>query len=311
MTTYLKFIILFFFFAFPSCGKEEPLAPVEEEKPLTAFDPPVDLGVVGHKAIDEASGIVASKKNPHALWVHNDSGAEPQLFLIDTLGKHLATFHLQGAANRDWEDIAIGPGPKEGESYIYIGEIGDNQAVHDSYKIYRIPEPQINLGDVPVVDTLYQADVIEYEYPDGKRDAETLLLDPVSKDLYVVSKRDEFEHIYRVAYPQNTTEKVTLEKTGELPIQIGGVLDQIVGGDISADGNEVLLKSYVRVLYWKKENPTISLTDLLQQEPAVLPYTVEPQGEAIGFAADSGGYFTLSEAQGGAEPHLYFYKRKK
>jgi hypothetical protein len=41
-----------------------------------------------------------------------------------------------------------------------------------------------------------------FQYPDGSRDAETLLLDPLTKDIYVISKR-EFEDIrvYRAPYP--------------------------------------------------------------------------------------------------------------
>ena len=32
---------------------------------------------------------------------------------------------LQGADLRDWEDMALGPGPKQGQDYLYVGDIGD------------------------------------------------------------------------------------------------------------------------------------------------------------------------------------------
>ena len=85
-------------------------------------------------------------------------------------------------------------------------------------------------------------------------------------------------------------------------------MEQLVGGDISPDGTEVLLKSYVKVFYWRRQTGQ-SLVDLLQTEPTILPYMPEPQGEAIGFATDGSGYYTLSEAQSGLEPRLYFYRR--
>lgn len=308
-----QYILLFplLFFPLLSCSQQEQISLPISEEPKDKFSPPIDLGKLENKALDEASGIAASSKYSAALWTHNDSGAEPILFLIDTTGSSLASFYVTGVGNRDWEDIAIGPGPEAGESYLYIGEIGDNQAAHDSYKIYRFKEPTIKEGNTPALDTIQQVDIIEFVYPDGARDAETLMIDPLTKDLYIVSKRDKFEHIYRAPFPQSTSEVITLENTGKLPIKIGGILDQIVGGDISADGREVVLKSYVRVFYWKREDESTSITELLQKEPVVLPYTVEPQGEAIGFAIDGSGYFTLSEKQSGAEPHLYFYKRKK
>lgn len=310
MNRYTLFFLLLFI-PLLSCSKEAQVSPPTQENPKVKFSPPIDMGKLQNKSIDEASGIAASQKNSSALWVHNDSGGEPILYLIDTTGISLASFYISGVGNRDWEDIAVGPGPQEGESYIYIGEIGDNQAVHDSYKVYRIPEPHIEKTHTSTADTIQQVDIIEFVYPDGPRDAETLMIDPLTKGIYVVSKRDEYEHIYRVPFPQSTSEVTTLEKTGNLPIKIGGIFDQIVGGDISADGNEVLLKSYVRVFYWKREDQSTSITELLQEEPVVLPYTVEPQGEAIGFAADGSGYYTLSEKQSGAEPHLYFYKREE
>lgn len=148
-------------------------------------------------------------------------------------------------------------------------------------------------------------------YPGGPRDAETLLVDPFTKDLYVLSKRDQFVHVYRAAFPQNTALIDTLELLGQLPRQQVGILEQLVGGDISPDGKEVLLKSYVRVFYWRRANEKTSLLDLLQTEPQVLNYHPEPQGEAIGFAVDGSGYFTLSEEQSNIEPHLYFYPRRK
>jgi hypothetical protein len=67
----------------------------------------------------------------------------------------------------------------------------------------------------------------------------------------------------------------------------------------------------VQVFYWQRADGRTLLFDLLQTEPEVLTYQPEPQGEAIGFAADGSGYFTLSEAQSGIEPRLYFYPREK
>jgi len=292
-----------------ACGQSDP-TPVSPDPPTITFSEPIDRGEVNNPAINEASGLVASRNNAEVLWTHNDSGNEPKIFAISTSGETIGEWVIAGAKNRDWEDIAIGPGPEEGVNYLYVGDIGDNQAVHGSLDIYRFPEPTISAGDL-VTDTIRDAEKINLKYPDGARDAETLLVDPFTTDLYIVSKRDRFARIYRLPYPQSTSFTIIAEKVGEWNREIVGVFNQPVGGDLSPDGKELLIKSYVEVLYWRREGEETSLLDLLQQDPRILPYVVEPQGEAIGWAADGSGYFTLSEKQGTSTPRLYFYERRE
>ena len=168
---------------------------------------------------------------------------------------------------------------------------------------------ELQANHAATVDTVRQVDAIRVMYPDGPRDAETLLVDPLTKDLYILSKRERLVNIYRVAFPQRTDSLNALEKLGQIPREQIGILEQLVGGDVSADGKEILLKSYVQVFYWQRKDEQTSLVDLLQTAPTMLPYLPEPQGEAIGFAADGSGYFTLSEQQSGIKPRLYFYAR--
>lgn len=305
-----KFFIFSVFILSLSCSQEYTTSLRQSPSDDSIFYNPIDMGIVDHQVINEASGIAKSIVNPGKLWTHNDSGGKPELYLIDTTGETSSTFYIEGINSRDWEDIATGPGPEDGKSYIYVADIGDNMSAHSSYKIYRIPEPSVSTSG-NAQDTIRQVDVIAYVYPDGPRDAETLMIDPLTRDIYVISKRDTHEHIYRAAFPQSTTEVFTIEKTGEIPINIGGIFDQIVGGDISSDGMEILLKSYVTVYYWQRESASTSITELLNTSPIKLPYVVEPQGEAIGFAIDNNSYYTLSESQGGSESHLYNYKRKE
>ena len=301
-----------------ACGQQV-ISSASSARQQATFSAPIDRGALDNPDIVEASGIVASRKNANALWTHNDSGGAPEVYLISDRGKMLATYVLAGVKSRDWEDIAIGPGPVAGETYVYVGEIGDNNARHPVKTIYRFiepmaDEPQANApqtDESTTIDTIRQIDAIRVMYPDGARDAETLLVDPLTKDLYIISKRERLVNIYRSAFPQSIDSLNALEKLGQLPREQVGILEQLVGGDISADGKEVLLKSYVQVFYWQREDEQTSLVDLLQTKPKVLPYVPEPQGEAIAFAADGSGYFTLSEQQSGIEPRLYFYARKE
>ena len=265
--------------------------------------PRQDRGLVENDAINEASGLAASWRNPGILWTHNDSGDSTRVFAISTGGRNLGEFFLEGTSARDWEDIAVGPGPEDGTSYIYVGEIGDNSAQYGTKRIYRVPEPEVDGNASPSKHVLSEVETITFEYPDGPRDAETLIVDPLTRDIYIVSKREASVRVYRAAYPQSTTEIITLEHVGTLE-----GITFITAGDISRDGGGVLLKDYQRVFFWERIQGE-PLWKAFTKDSANLPYTLEPQGESITWSADGSGYYTVSEEPQGIPAHLYFYPR--
>ena len=266
------------------------------------FGDRIDLGLINHDSLNEASGLAASRKNPNVLWTHNDSGDENRLFAIDANGKHLGTFLIEGVEARDWEDVAVGPGPIKGRQYLYIGDIGDNLSKFDIKYIYRVAEPEVLRNQPPVEATLSEVETIAFQFPDGKRDAETLMVDPLTKDIYIVSKRESKVRVYRAPYPQSTTETITLEYVASLN------LNNVVGGDISPSGNEVVIKTYSAIYYWHKP-PDEKWVQMFEKDPVRVPYVPEPQGEAVCWRADGLGYYTISEEPGGIPSHLYFYPR--
>jgi hypothetical protein len=279
------------------------------------FDPGISLGQLADRSINEASGIAVSYRNRSMLWTHNDSGDKARIFLIDSLGRTMMRVNLPGIKNRDWEDITTGPGPDSTKSYVYIGEIGDNDARYEFKYIYRIEEPVFKGAD-----TVIQAvDSITFVYPDGNRDAETLLVDPLTKDLFIISKREKKVNLYRLPFPQSTTEVITAElavagldfnRLGEEKGYHPRYFNQVVAGDISPDGSKILIKDYSSVYYWKRK-PNETISEALKRTPEVLPYAPEARGEGITFSLDGWGYYTLSEEVDGHIPHLVFYRRKK
>ena len=298
---------------FPFCGEKE--SPANDQPPVsdpdtttvtikadTTFLPGMPQGLIENENLTEASGLVVSRSNPAVIWSHNDSGGQARLFLVGPSGNDLGEFKLTGIENRDWEDIAIGPGPEDGKTYIYVGDIGDNISRYKEKTIYRMIEPDISSIDEKITGEIAGTESIKFEYPDGIRDAETLMVDPLSKDLYIISKREPQVGIYLLKYPYSTTEVNVLEKIGKIS------LSNVVGGDISADGNEVLLKTYSAVYCWEKKGDE-DVGTLLQNEPVRLPYFREPQGEAIGWKVDGSGFYTVSEEPRGIEANLFFYMR--
>lgn len=262
-------------------------------------------GVLDNKKINEASGLASSIKNRGLLWTHNDSGNKAEIFLINDEAKWKATIHFPNLKNRDWEDIAVGPGPEENESYVFIGEIGDNYSQHDLKYIYRLKEPLINKGEKSVEFDVTQVDSIKFKLSDGARDTEALMVDPLTRDIYIFSKREKEIGLYTLPFPQSTTEVITAQFIARLPFT------QINAADFSSDGKEVLIKNYHQVYYWHKESDTETLTELLKRKPAFLPYVTEPQGESIAFDRSGDGYYTLSEQTRSKKPHLMYYQRRK
>jgi len=268
------------------------------------FGGQIDRGLVKLSRIKEASGLAASKKNPGVLWVHNDSDPNYFIYAMNEKGRHLGRITLGSRQPRDCEDIAVGPGPKSGEWYIYLGDIGDNRNRYKIKKIYRFPEPDLSNHSGIFDITVKKMSVITYRYPDGRRDAETLMVDPQTRDIFIVSKREDSVRVYMAAYPQPLDSKVTLAYIGTLPVTM------VTGGDFSPLGDEALIKNYFSVYYWKRlQGETWKTT--FQKPPMVFPYIPEPQGEAIGWASDGNGYFTTSEEKGGIPARLYFYPRVK
>ena len=94
-----------------------------------SFSSGVNQGNIDTPLITEASGLAGSRVNPGVLWTHNDSGGLPRVFALDLTGHLLGTWNLPGVNANDYEDIAVGPGPEAGVSYLYVGDIGDNGVV--------------------------------------------------------------------------------------------------------------------------------------------------------------------------------------
>ncbi|OEK07513.1 hypothetical protein [Roseivirga misakiensis] len=274
----------------------------DDQEVSDLFSDRQSLGEIQISDLDEASGLAHSRSNSNYLWSHNDSGGNPQLFLMDEAGADIGRFTIDGAQNLDWEDLAIGPGPTPGTDYLYVGDIGDNRAVRPDRTIYRVPEPDLNTGSIPASSTLSGAETINYVYEDGPRDAEALMVDPSNNDLYIVSKREASVILYVLPFPQNVAQMDTAERVTVLPFT------QITAGDISFDGNEVVLKNYLNIYHWSKTGSE-SIRELLSTTPERLNYTVEPQGEAIAWHTNGNQFYTISELANNQPVVLYRYTR--
>ena len=278
------------------------------------------MGVIDNSKINEASGIASSKINPKLIWVHNDSGDMARVYAIGLDGSYLGVLRLPGIIARDWEDMSIGPGPKDNTDYIYIGDIGDNFSKKNKKRIYRFEEPEVNSTtpsnlifnldtDTLPTDTINDVDKITFTYPDNKSDSETLMIDPLTRDIYIITKRESSPYIYSLPYPQSTSSIIVADLIGNLTISPKRpylMSDRIVSGDISRDGSMILIKTYYQIILINR-NSKLPFSSIIKEEQRVLDYIVEPQGESACWSWDQSGYFTISEQVKNTPVHLYYY----
>lgn len=289
MKRLLPLLMLFFACKKSSTQTETPPAPGYESAPQA-------IALTGTK-VKEASGITYSKVNKNKLWVEQDSGNPPLLYLLQNDGAITDSVLLDGATNRDWEDVVTGNGPANGKSFLYVGDIGDNNQQYDEYYIYRFEEPAEGVKQVIVFDK------IRFTYADGKHDAEALLVDNTTSDIFIITKRDAKSRVYRLAYPQNTTSVNVAQFVSEL------TYSGVVSACLSPANDEIIIKTYTD-LYHYTSKPGEGVAAALAAAPEQLDYQMEAQGEAACFAADGSGFYTLSEEALGVVPTLNFYKRK-
>ena len=275
----------------------------DEPLPCPSTERTADVGRLLADRLSEISGLAASRSQPGILWVHNDSGDGAVVYAIDLQGGLVAEIQLIDTDGDnidaiDWEDIALGPGPR-GSDVLYLADIGDNARSREAIRIFCLPEPLIEPRvDGQVVHMAVVCTAIEAIYPDGPRDAETLIVDPITGDVAIVSKDFIHARAYRVR--ANGDELVTLEFLAQMPWGF------MTGGDISPDGSNILLRGYWSAEIWQRA-PEGEWWTTLTTPGCPVALAIESQGEAIGFSASGDGYFTISE---GIQPSLYFYRHE-
>ena len=286
---------VWFFLSSPAHVSQKP-------QPPSPYGPPVTLAIIKDRSISESSGLVASRRTPGAYWTHNDSGDGPFIYGIDAHGDSLGTFNVTGAQARDWEDISIGPGPQASQSYLYIGDIGDNNDVRKDVVIYRVLEPELTAATRKFTKkapgTTEPAEAIRLKYPDGPHDAEALLVHPTSGHIYIVTKLMIADPtVYEVAPPFATGTTITMTRIGTIhvPSLFGGV---VTGGAISPDGRRAALCDYFQGYELTLPAGSNDFNDIWKQRMIGFDFGKRKQGESIAYRSDGKALLGTSEGRG-------------
>lgn len=275
------------------------------------YGPPTKIANLKNPAINESSGLAASQLNPNVYWTHNDSGDGPFVYAFDATGASRGVFRVAGAQARDWEDMGVGPGPERGKSYLYLGDIGDNNEVREEIVVYRVAEPTLTAADKASTKakpgTTKPAEAIRLRYPDGKHDAETLLVHPTSGNIYVVTKiMLRNASVYEATAPVTTGQTITMKRIGEIriPSLLGGVL---TGGSISPDGRRVAFCDYMQGYEAELPKTSKNFDDIWKQKITGFNLGQREQGEAITYRSDGKALLATSE---GKSPPLFQVERR-
>ena len=223
----------------PAAGAD----PVEPQALFTMHDP----------RIVESSSLVVSSVDPGLAYTANDSGDGADIYTIDmNTGDTVAMTTLAGVDPTDAEAMAPGPG-----GTLYFADIGDNSASRRSVTVYWIDQPAVTDATVdPKSATLV--------YPGGARDAETLLVDPASGRLFLVSKELFGGTIFAAPSRLSTDQTNRLQPVGTAP--------SLVTDGAFLPSGQVVLRTYTSAVVYDPSGWTaLSSTTLPEQ----------PQGESI------------------------------
>ncbi|MEJ2298553.1 MAG: endonuclease/exonuclease/phosphatase family protein [Woeseiaceae bacterium] len=282
-------------------------APDGEDAPGNRTAPRLLFEVAGRiddDKIDEASGLARSQRTPGVLWTMNDSGKD-LLYAIDTTGKRVGKVDLKKSDNRDWEDLASFE--LDGDPYLLVADIGDNEARHKKRTLYIAKEPRTD-EDKTKVDW-----EVDFEYPDGPRDAEAAAVDVENERVLVLTKRDIPPVLYEVPLRSDDGDKVTarwlgmidsLPKPSRQDVQFAFKTRdwhwQPVGMDISADNRAAVILTYSGLYYFLRR-PGQDWFDALNTRPIRVSLGNFKNAEAVAFGDEARTVYVTGE---GRHPRL-------
>ncbi|MEU4745187.1 hypothetical protein AB0G02_32650, partial [Actinosynnema sp. NPDC023658] len=176
----------------------------------------------------------------------------------------------------DVEDLALAP-----DGTLWAADTGDNGKSRETVALHAVsPDGSARL--------------YRLTYPDGKHDAEALLLDGSGIPHIVTKETIGSASVYRPTAPLTEGAPTPMERVARVPISTtdtpGGPLQNsvvtrvVTGGAMSPDGRVAALRTYTDAYLFPV--PDGDLAKALGSDPVRVPLPGEPQGEAIAFDPD-------------------------
>ena len=193
--------------------------------------------------------------------------------------------------------------------FLYVGDIGDNDAVRPSVTVYRVPEPDEAPGGARRAARRVRGDRAHVPgRPVRRRGA-------ARRSAHRRPRHRDEEPARGVAgaraptpprwWPGAPVDDDRRRRAAQSRCRrrraAGCPGTAVTGGDVSPDGSLVVLRTYRSVLVFERADDQ-TLAEALLGEPCFGPQEEEPQGEAIAFTGDGAAYVTASEGANVADP---------
>ncbi len=252
-----------------------------------AYKPGREIAKLANQAITESSGIACSRATPRVFWTHNDSGAAPRLFAFNLNGEDLGTYPLQGANAQDWEDICSYS--VAGEHFLLVADTGDNAARRKIYSLYVIHERAM-VGRQGKSQPLALFARQDFTYEDGPRNCESAAVDPVRREIVLVSKTSNPAcKAYVLPLPsKKNPDKAVARPVATLTIPTTSAMD------ISPDGLRALVLTYGDAYEYTRQ-PGEDWIRGFARQPRIIKMPARAQGEAACYGADGVTIYLTSE----------------
>ncbi|MFD7659042.1 hypothetical protein ACFV4N_34115, partial [Actinosynnema sp. NPDC059797] len=246
-----------------------------------AVPAPPPLCAVTDARLEELSGLAARGGE---LFAVNDS--DDGRLAVQVMDRTCAiTRTITTAINPfDVEDLALAP-----DGTLWAADTGDNGKTRETVALHAVsPDGTARL--------------YRLTYPDGKHDAEALLLDGSGIPHVVTKETIGSALVYRPVSELSENAPTPMEQVAQVSIRgtetPGGPLTNpvvtrlVTGGAMSPDGTVAALRTYTDAYLFPV--PDGDLAKALEGDPVRVPLPDEPQGEAIAFDAD-GALLSASE----------------
>jgi len=210
------------------------------------------LGQINDADLGEISGITVSRRHAGIYWLHNDSLNPETLYAIDETGALRARVGVAGAPNVDWEDLASFE--DGGQSYLALGDIGNNFGLDADLHIYVLPEPALTDTAVrPLRD-------YRFRFADGPRDAESLAVDLVNHRFLIADKGRRPAGLYALPMEGDVRRATRIADIPQLSPQRRSLVaplsvtadSMLTAMDLSPDGRRLLLLTYSHLLLFER-----------------------------------------------------------
>lgn len=237
-------------------------------------------GVFQNARIRESSGVAVSRTHRGVLWTHNDSGDGPYVYATDTSGADRGALRVPGADAVDWEDMALGPCPRESGACLYFADTGDNDERRVSVTVYAVPEPALPEGPADTARVTAAPAVLRIAYPGGPADVEAVYVTQDGALYFVTKGRSRGVRLYRVARSAwESHAVVTAEPLGVMPITPDRRAGRwVTGAAVSHDGARVAVRTYTELYIF-----TVAPGHFAPTPTICVLGPLESQGEAVDF----------------------------